>query len=166
MERFKIIIYFTFILSAFSCNKSKLKHGLIIRTWSNNLNDSIIVEKTTDIYYDFIIKKSYFSDSIFNELYRMNNYSKVLINGTNYHVFKKDEFFINPNLKGIKVGIIDNLYSTYDSRAYYLLERYGIVTIFIPKQKMVLELKSIIIDNDTSIIDSLNPLLNNKLNKP
>ncbi len=158
MERFKIIIYFFFILSAFSCNISKRKNALIIRTWSNNLNDSLIVEKTEDIYYDFIINKSYFSDSIFNELYRMDNYSNASINETNYRVFKKDEFFINPNFKSVKVGIIDNLDSNYDSRAYYLMEKFGIVTIFIPKQKMVLELKSIIINNDTTLIDSLYPL--------
>jgi len=132
----------------------------IIRVWKvSNLHtqDTLLRDTTSNVYYDFEQGECHFSNDIINTLYEGKEYSVIYIKDKIYYLFKKDEFFKHPIYKSLKVGILADTNLSSMTRAYYVMENYGIVAIFDQRKRTNLELQEIIIKKDTTQIQSFYP---------
>jgi hypothetical protein len=155
----KHIILFLFLLTSLACFNNKKPQKIYTRVWEENIDfnkDIQRIEPTNNIYYDYINRKTYFNDSIFNKLYNLPNGAIIKIDTTLFLKFSNDEFFKHPKYRSLKVGVMSDSTDKHQPRTYYLMDKYGIIVCF-GRRRDYIELKYFIDGKDTTDISSFFP---------
>ncbi len=158
MAKFKMIfICCVSICLLFQCTRKEEKY---VRFWNKTgrHGDDSISDMTGNLFYDFTIKKSLFTEAVFDTLYSSKEYSIVTINKTSYYVFKRDEFFKHKKYKSLKIDVMSESDSNgcrVPIRGYYVMQHYGIITIF--QKKETYDLRMIVHNGDTINVKNFFP---------
>lgn len=158
MVNFKTIYFFLFLQClSVQCTQKKDKY---VRIWAKtgSLGNASIVDMTDNLFYDFTTGKVLFTENVFDTLYAQREYSSITINGESYYTYKKDEFFKHKKYNSLKIALLskpDSIGERVPNRVYYVMQHYGIITIF--KKREVFELQMIVNNQDTEYVRDFFP---------